>query len=294
MRSVMLMDKYYRFSKLYGQTNLEDFTEAIITGDFGGKDFVEIIARIRGAPDPELKDRLKKSLPAITTAGTFVDGVRKRGNIEKYSHLVVIDYDGETQEDAKAVKRILSADPFIRVAAISPGGDGVKAWVEVDTGAELHEKASLEVYRYIEKEYNLNLDESVRGIQGLTFMTYDPECHANDEAQVFRIKESFESPISGLKPISGAEKGGYYAHPKVEGNAVRIKGCNLEMEAKIEAALMAVESKSSFKSGNRNRHTHLAASFLNNAGVPKEKALACCFENYGSGRTNGIKNSEVE
>ena len=89
--------------------------------------------QVRSAPD--FGTAKKERLPFVTPCGTF--GMRKSEGLIALSGLFPIDVDKlESAEEAADLRRRIFADPYldVRLAFVSPGGKGVKAFVPYPVG----------------------------------------------------------------------------------------------------------------------------------------------------------------
>ena len=77
-------------------------------------DIERTIKQIRSQTDKQLRNQLKRRLPAVAVSGTFKD----RRSLEHYSGLVQVDFDN--LENPAQTKEKLKADPYTYVAFISP------------------------------------------------------------------------------------------------------------------------------------------------------------------------------
>lgn len=255
------LDAMYDLYKRYrpaGQMDEEEIVDAIKSGEYKGFDIEKTIEQYRSTGE----DKYKKSLPAVTLCGVF-NGRRTDDNIQSYEPNCRLDFD--KVDDPEALISKLKGDPFIRVAFISPGG-GVKAIVRMDSTVENHSEACRRVIKYYEDKYGYELDKSVTDLPRLMFLSYDPNCYYNSDAEVFRIQEVVENPVRGT--------GNDYKRLK-QPDCVsddEFIGCQ-----KIHDGL---SRKSSYVKGNRNIHVHKFASMLNSFGVDKETAEAIILENF--------------
>ena len=79
----------------------------------------------------------KQRLPAFTPSATFTEK-RLLPNMEQYSGFVHLDFDKLTTEQLNAAFQIIAAIPYTFLCFISPSGNGLKVFIEVNTGAEHH------------------------------------------------------------------------------------------------------------------------------------------------------------
>src|SRR5258706_9164334 len=120
--------QYVHFS--FKNLEIEKVFKAIKAGAW--KDQIALAKKKKGGWDEN-----KKNLPCFTPSGTF--RTRNDWDLLDYSGLVHLDYDGVT--DAANLKDRLIKSPFCQAAFISPGGEGVKVFVRVNSGADHHAEA---------------------------------------------------------------------------------------------------------------------------------------------------------
>jgi hypothetical protein len=71
---------------------------------------------------------------------------------------------------------------------VSPSGNGLKVFIEVDTGMEHHDTAYQQVQKYYEDATGLKADSSCKDITRLCFMSYDPNLYKNLSYQKFEVE----------------------------------------------------------------------------------------------------------
>ena len=89
----------------------------------------------------------KQQLPAFTPSATFKDK-RLLPNMVQYSGFVHLDFDKLTPEQLIAAFQIIIAIPYTFLCFISPSGNGLKVFIEINTGAEHHDTAYQQVKQY--------------------------------------------------------------------------------------------------------------------------------------------------
>lgn len=184
------------FANAYAKTPhstkaLRDILEDIRAGKWKGNIHILRTLEGRGIQDSPY-DRMKKRLPAFTTAGVFSH--RKAKGLKKHSGVLACDFD-KLPDVAKA-KSILRADPHVLFAFVSPSGDGIKAGVLIDGAKHLQCFRSAETY--FRDRYGLTMDESGKDVNRLCFVSSDPDAFFRDDAQVL--------PITEPPPVSRGKK----------------------------------------------------------------------------------------
>lgn len=245
-----------------------------IVEDIVNGTYKEQVDKIRKNIDvKDVKDKLKRNLPAFTPCGTF-DGRRKINTVKSYNGIVPIDFDEINNEDkANYLKFLLSRDPYISCAFVSPSY-GVKAFMETSvTDPNDHKKAFEACKKYIEGRYSsflhFKVDPSGKDVSRLCFMSYDPLTHINTSAEIIEVdtrhyiaKEDFMIVGSPVESFVG------------ETNVLRI----------IEFCIKGVNASKvgSYSQGNRNNWIYCLARSLNRYGVPEEMSFNELSRRYTS------------
>lgn len=149
---------------------------------------------------------LKNKIPAVAFAGLFKNSVTNN-NLSEATGIFNIDIDGLGIEQAKKCIDDLKSNKHILFAFISPSGDGVKAGIRIGTV-----KSDFEYKQYFEPVTQLIKpypnDPAVKDIRRLCFLSFDPDCYYNENAEPFIIdvKEFQDKPkIEYKKPENSAD-----------------------------------------------------------------------------------------
>jgi hypothetical protein len=136
----------------------------------------------------------KKSLPCFTPSGTF--RIRCDWDILEYSQIVVLDYDKcsevlliANETAARILRSRLAGSPYCFAAFVSPGGDGVKVFVRVNSGVDLHATAWSQVRESLDTAAGMKSDPTGRNLSRLCFVSADPYCYFNPDAKIFEVSE---------------------------------------------------------------------------------------------------------
>jgi|TARA_R110001632_G_scaffold17506_3_gene55413 hypothetical protein len=162
--------------------------------DGKSKDSVEEIRKHHKNGDDKRKSVAKRSLPSIIFSGECRNPIgdnqslRNDKSLTIHSGFVVLDFD---HVDPIEIKSILSKDPYIYSAWISPSGDGIKALVKVPSIIKDHEDHYLAL---IEKYPEL--DTTSKSLSRLCFESYDPDIYVNEDSKVWTNKFVKPKPIS--------------------------------------------------------------------------------------------------
>lgn len=205
----------------------------------------------------ERYDTFKKQLPAFTTAGVFKVRNKNLESITSYSQLTILDIDKLLQQKVSVhdIRQKIAAFPEVVAGFTSPGGDGFKIIIKIDSQAEHHEWATMQVMKHFEKHLAVEIDPSGKDISRLCFFSFDPDIYINTAIIPFKV--SLER----------------------------------SMNEKIKMAISFTEKKCLFKQGSRNHFIYVLCCNLNRLGVPIEKALEFLQSNYPE---DGFNESEVE
>ena len=131
----------------------------------------QLTDRVRAAKDTNLAKR--QCLPYVTPFGTF--SRRRCGYLTAFSGMLPIDVDKlESAEEAEEMKQVLFHDPYLdtRLAFISPGGRGVKAFIRMppfrpgqdEDPAAFAARYATDAMNYVRYLYNPHPDDPCRGV----------------------------------------------------------------------------------------------------------------------------------
>jgi VirE N-terminal domain len=140
--------------------------------------------------DEEKYDELKKTLSAITFSGVFKE--RKASGLKAHSGLMGLDFDGMKPDALESARAKLIGDPHIVFLYVSPSQEGLKGAVTLDsipTDDAAHKVAFAAVQNYMEATHGLSVDKSCSDVCRLAFVSHDPACHHNQDAQPFIVED---------------------------------------------------------------------------------------------------------
>jgi hypothetical protein len=163
---------------------LRHVLESIRTGTYAQQvRYVRHILATCGKADYDLA---KRSLPAVTFAGTFAP-TRGNAHLQRHSRLLHVDMDHLS--DVAATKQALSDDPHVVFAFTSPSGGGLKAGVEIPpvTSAEQYAHAWRVVKAEHEQHYGVTWDPATKDVARLCYVSHDPDLFVNFDAEVFDV-----------------------------------------------------------------------------------------------------------
>lgn len=167
--------QYVHFS--FKNLELEKVFQAIKSGAWARQ--IELAKSKRGGWDEN-----KKNLPCFTPSGTF--RIRNDWDLIEYSRIICLDYDGVT---SPLVLRDHHFSNSLHCFAtfISPGGQGVKVFVRVNTGVDQHAEAWSQVRKHFDLLANHKSDPTGRNLSRLCFVSTDPGLYYNKESTVFEV-----------------------------------------------------------------------------------------------------------
>jgi hypothetical protein len=171
-------------------TSIEELVEKICRPSVG---VITTISKARAALSEGREndyDEIKTTLPAVTFSGTFK--TRKAEKLKAHSGLVGIDFDDMTPETLKEAREKLVSDPHVVFLYVSPSMAGLKGAVLLDSipeNAAEHKVAFSAVLNYIAKTHGLEVDEKCSDVSRLAFLSHDPDCHHNQDAQPLIVED---------------------------------------------------------------------------------------------------------
>ena len=207
----------------------------------------------------------KQQLPAFTPSATFTEK-RLLPNMENYSGFVHLDFDKLTPEQLNAAFQIIAAIPYTFICFISPSGNGLKVFIEVNTGAEHHDTAYQQVMEYYQNATGLKADVKCKDITRLCFVSHDPQLYKNTYNEKFRVKDI---PVQA-NPV----------------HVVTMQETREESTAPDEYLLTFQQQitftnqKTEYTNGNRNNYMYLLASNCNRAGIPQPDTEILCSQHF--------------
>ena len=140
-----------------------------------------IILQLRQEINPELQSKIKSKLNYCIPSGLFKS--RKAVDLVQHSHIICLDYDG--LENVAETKAKYIDDKYTLLCFISPRGNGLKVFVEIET--ENSREAWLQLNQYFYEKTGLNADKSGKDVCRACFDSYDPEAHLNENNTVFQM-----------------------------------------------------------------------------------------------------------
>ena len=209
----------------------------------------------------------KKQLLAFTPSAVFTEK-RQMPFLEMYSGFVHLDFDKLTPEQLSTAFKVISEIPYTFLCFISPSGNGLKVFIEVNTCLEHHDTAYLQVQKHYEDATELKADPSCKDVTRLCFMSYHPEAYRTIQNEKFIvtlpqiIQEQQTLAMPALKQVEQAE-------PE-----------NLDVTFLFNQQIQFTNQKASYTDGNRNNYIYLLASNCNRVGISQPDTELLCSQYF--------------
>ena len=243
------------------KTKLEDNSIFNILQDIKNGKYESEINSIRYAMQSgkeKQADELKSELLAFTTSGTF-DKQRKTEFLKTYSQIINLDFDHIPIEELDSLVAIINGCKFTLASFISPRGEGIKVFININSNAEKHAIAYNQVANFYKTLTGFDFDPKCKDITRLCFVSFDSNTFINEKATIFEIKEEIKETNS-----------------KVENQVAQ----NLSTDELLDKCLKFTEQKEQYHNGNRNNFIHLFASNGNRFGIEETDVLEYCVTNF--------------
>ncbi|MBL0305721.1 MAG: DUF3987 domain-containing protein [Chitinophagaceae bacterium] len=162
--------------------------------------------------------------------------------------------------------KVIAAIPYTFICFISPSGNGLKVFIEVNTGAEHHDTAYQQVMEYYQNATGLKADVKCKDITRLCFVSHDPQLYKNIYNEKFRVKDI---PVQA-KPV-----------PVVTMQETREESTAPdEYLLTFQQQITFTNQKTEYTNGNRNNYMYLLASNCNRAGIPQSDTEILCSQHF--------------
>ena len=220
----------------------------------------ELIKQIRSEKNKEVRQELKKNLPAICFSGTF--NKRNDDSLIEHSGFICLDFDGyKTKKDMMSEKERLSKDRYVYSVFVSPSGNGLKAIVKIPKEPQNHKNYFMSLDKYFNSQY---FDKTSKNVSRVCYESYDPLIHINPNSHLWTKIEEQEYKV--------VDK--YSSRPTIP----------VTDENKIVDILMKWWTKKyGLIEGERNNNVYILAAAFNDYGVNKSLAeyIMSQFETQG-------------
>jgi len=153
----------------------------------------------------EKYDNLKTKLPLILCSISTSDKDTKMDSIEFYNNKIVIDIDNISLQ-GKTVDDLLDkakSDVFCELAFISPGGDGLKLFYEIDVKEDMSKSELFELHKwaydyistYVSKNYDISLDRSTSNLNRSCLLSRGYNHYYNEYKSVIELVDKFKKRL---------------------------------------------------------------------------------------------------
>lgn len=178
---------YYKdqFAKEKREIDIENYIGFVQHGT--NQDLVLKARAIKQKGDEEKYKKLKNTSIVVTGSAIMNEGAKTANNIKSLNGLIVIDVDGQINEDLKN-------DEYTYIYHKSFGGDGLCIFVRINP--DKFEDSFDGLADYYHKNYNITIDQSCKNRNRLRYLSYDPDIFVNDKAKKYIAKEvkKFQAP----------------------------------------------------------------------------------------------------
>ncbi len=215
---------------------------------------IEIIEKVRNAPNKKEADFVKQNLPCILFAGQFSE--RNGNGLTEHSGLMCVDFDKYENDEVMLQHRtLLERNPHFLLLFTSPSGNGTKGVVRIPIATkETHPK----YFTAFQKEFDFDYwDKSCSNVDRVCYESYDPDIYVNLEATIFEPK---------LIDV------GY-------SNSEKVPLIPVTDEDKIIERIMAFDWKKDFVEGERNAFIFDLASMFCEYGISQYTAEGYILNN---------------
>jgi hypothetical protein len=190
-----------RFDDLYSSTpsailTLAEALDAITEGQYAAD--IRHVRKVWRPQGEEAYTLAKRRLPQCTFAGTFAP-TRTKAHLVQHSGLCHADIDHLA--DLPTTKQRLQADPHVVYCFTSPRGDGLKYGVHVPviTSDEAYKHAWGTLADAHATAYQVTWDPSGKDVCRLCFVSWDPTCYINLEADVYPMPPPMVIPPAPVR-----------------------------------------------------------------------------------------------
>jgi len=227
----------------------------------------DLISSIRKEKDKTKRNDLKKELPAICFSGTF--SKRSDDAILEHSGLICLDFDGyESEQSMLSDKDLVSSDPHVMSAFISPSGNGLKVIIKIPAEIENHKRYFDALGEHFGSD---KFDISTKNVSRVCYESYDPDIYINMDSEVWNKMADYDyRPVDRLKDKPTI--------PITDDNKI------------IEILIKWWTKKYPMVEGQRNNNAFILAAALNEYGINKSLA-EYVLNNYAS---NGFSHTEIK
>lgn len=234
------------------------------------KSEIDAVRKLLAEGNKEEADKKKKQLLAFTPSATFKEK-RQMPFLEMYSGFLHLDFDKLNTDELQAAFAIICEIPFTALCFISPSGNGLKVFVEINTGIEHHDIAYSQVLKYYEAATGLNADHSCKDITRLCFVSYDPNAYQTIQNEKFIValpqfiqQQKIKTPAKNVSNVD------VFTEVPQDLNTTFIFNQQINFTNK----------KLSYSNGQRNNYIYLLASNCNRAGLSQDDTYSFIHQSF--------------
>ena len=233
-----------------------------------------------------IQQKIKKTLPVVIGNGVFTK--RKDNKMTDYGRHIVIDLDYKIPEEKDRRDadwtRFLT-DPLVTVMFHSPRG-GIKIIIK---HSNIHPEFHAQLYDAVGTYLGVSassLDPSCKNLSRAHYISYDPDLHFNDSAEIFQ----FTPPSS---PTSSPQK----SLPKVTPMGIsKFKASFAGTPKTFRSPELAIRKAQEWSDtyfpvcrGFRSRHVYRLACLLHDWGISEKDALEYLILKYTESDFTGLE-----
>ncbi len=252
---------------------VEDKSLLLIAKDIASEKYKEQVEEIRSLNaqgKKEEADAKKKQLLAFTPSATFKEK-RQLPFLQMYNGFVHLDFDKLTTEQLQTAFQIIATIPYTFLCFIRPSSNGLKVFIEVNTGLEQHEIAYQQVTHFYENATGLKADTSCKDVTRLCFLSYHPQLYKNIANEKFIVDlPDASAPVipANVPPVAPITA---TASNDVE---------DLNTAFIFQQQILFTNQKLSYDNGNRNNYLYLLASNCNRVGLSQSDTEVLCTQHF--------------
>lgn len=251
-----MVSTYKNFITTLGDKNILDILQDIKSGKYESE--INSLRYALHCGKVQLANGLKMDLVAFTASGTF-SRQRKAKFLATYSQIINLDFDHIPVEELESLVTKINECPYTMASFISPGGEGIKIFIKVNSNDEQHATAYNQVANFYKDLTGFDFDSKCKDITRLCFVSYDPNTYINENSNVFEVNVEGESILNIAAPQT-------------------IK--QLPAAELLDKCLKFTEQKETYQQGNRNNFMYLFASNANRYGITETDTLDFCITNF--------------
>lgn len=157
------------------------------------------------------KLKTSQKLPVMAFS-VLCEGGHSKTKIKQYTHFFCGDIDHlESEEEAQRVKTLISSNPNVSLAFISPSRKGVKFVIRLHVLARptnilentndnnrftlldnYHKSWFTIISTHFKEKYNIELDPQCCNVNRLCYLSYDPQAYYNSKALPYEFEEPYK------------------------------------------------------------------------------------------------------